>query len=341
MDPVTQAALGAAVARVGARTGPDVPHRSAASVSLLVAGAAGGLAPDLDVLIRSATDPLLFLEYHRQFTHALVFIPFGGALVALALWPVLRRWLGPAAVLAAATLGYASHGVLDACTSYGTALLWPFSDARVAWNLVSVIDPLLTLPLVVAVLIGLRGDPRWSALFGVAWVLAYLGVGAWQGARAEAAALALARDRGHAPEQLTVKPSFANLMLWKSIYAADGRWWVDAVRAGADVHVIAGEQIVMLDVPQQLPWLRPASRQAVDLARFERFSAGYLAADPARAGRILDVRYSMVPNRIDALWGITLTPDAGADEPAQFWTHRTAAPEDRAALMALLRHPPR
>ncbi|GAL32009.1 integral membrane protein [Vibrio maritimus] len=43
----------------------------------MVAGALGllsGLAPDIDVLIRSSHDPLLFLEFHRQFTHSLLFI---------------------------------------------------------------------------------------------------------------------------------------------------------------------------------------------------------------------------------------------------------------------------
>ncbi|MDB2316436.1 metal-dependent hydrolase, partial [Luminiphilus sp.] len=33
-----------------------------------------------------------------------------------------------------ALVGYATHGLLDACTTYGTMLLWPFSDARIAWS---------------------------------------------------------------------------------------------------------------------------------------------------------------------------------------------------------------
>ena len=41
------------------------------------------MAPDLDVLFQSPTDPILFLEFHRQFTHSLVFIPIGALLVFL------------------------------------------------------------------------------------------------------------------------------------------------------------------------------------------------------------------------------------------------------------------
>jgi inner membrane protein len=54
-------------------------------------GMAGGLAADLDILIYSNTDPLLFLTFHRQFTHSLIFIPFGGLITALLVHWVLGR----------------------------------------------------------------------------------------------------------------------------------------------------------------------------------------------------------------------------------------------------------
>ena len=41
--------------------------------------------------------------------------------------------------------------------------------------------------------------------------------------RAESAAAALAIERGHAPRRLLVKPTLANLLLWRSTYIADGR----------------------------------------------------------------------------------------------------------------------
>ena len=44
--------------------------------------------------------------------------------------------------------GFSTHGVLDACTSYGTQLGWPFSDVRFAWSNVSIVDPLFTAPIV-------------------------------------------------------------------------------------------------------------------------------------------------------------------------------------------------
>ena len=144
MDPISQAALGA----IAPQSAADKTKRD--SLGLLrigLIGALAGMAPDLDVLIQSSTDPLLQLEYHRQFTHSLIFIPFGAALCALAFWPFFKRHMSYQQIWLIAVLGYGTHGLLDACTTYGTLLLWPFSEARIAWNTISVVDPLFTLPL--------------------------------------------------------------------------------------------------------------------------------------------------------------------------------------------------
>ena len=115
------------------------------------AGALAGLAPDADILIGSTTDPLLAIEHHRGFTHALIFVPAGAALVA-ALWLLgtewreRGRWL---ALWAAAGISYLSHVLLDAATSYGTRLFWPFSDERAGWDWIAIVDPAFTVPLLV------------------------------------------------------------------------------------------------------------------------------------------------------------------------------------------------
>ena len=46
--------------------------------TFFVIGFLAGIFPDIDIFFRSNHDPLLFLEYHRQFTHSLIFIPIGG-----------------------------------------------------------------------------------------------------------------------------------------------------------------------------------------------------------------------------------------------------------------------
>lgn len=118
MDPLTQGLLGA-----------SLPQSVSKKHNVVVAGVLGllaGMAPDLDVLIRSSTDPLLYLEFHRQFTHSLLFIPIGSLICALVLHPLIskRRGLSFKQSWLFCALGYGTHALLDSCTSYGTQLFW-------------------------------------------------------------------------------------------------------------------------------------------------------------------------------------------------------------------------
>ncbi|HEX5801728.1 MAG TPA: metal-dependent hydrolase, partial [Azospira sp.] len=193
MDPLTHALLGASAAHLA--FAPKLGRRA------WLIGACAGMLPDVEFFIRSAEDPLLNIEVHRQFTHAFAFIPVGGALAA-APWLLKRELrIDWKPVLGAATLAYATHGVLDACTNYGTELLWPFSDLRVAWHWLTTIGPLLTLMLFVGLFFGVHSGRRWPALLGLAGALAYTGVAAWQQERALAAQAEIAAARGHAVDK--------------------------------------------------------------------------------------------------------------------------------------------
>ena len=316
MDPLTQGVLGATLAQSCNK------HSKAATAALL--GFIAALIPDLDVFIRSGSDPLLFLEYHRQFTHSLVFIPVGGLLCALLVYLFLGKRLGISFKFAAlfCTLGYASHALLDACTSYGTELLWPFSEQRFAWNLISIIDPLYTLPLLTLVCLAVfKAKPRLAQI-ALLWALLYPGLGLVQRERAEAVGLLTAQQRGHQPVRLEAKPSFANLLLWKVVYESDQHYYVDAVRAGIKPRLIAGSAIKKLDIDSDLVWLSQQSQQYRDVERFRWFSNDYLAASPNNPLFISDVRYSLIPNEISPMWGIELSPDAAVDQHASYKTTR-------------------
>ena len=112
------------------------------------------MAADIDIFFKSDIDPLFYLEFHRQFTHSLLFIPIGSFLCACFFYYLFLRSkdIKFKETYIYCTLGYATHGLLDSCTSYGTQLLWPFTNERIAWNLISIIDPLFTIPLVILVL---------------------------------------------------------------------------------------------------------------------------------------------------------------------------------------------
>lgn len=314
MDPLSQGALGAAWAQPAADSSRI---KSAAAIGFVSA-----MTPDLDLLIRSGTDPLLAIEFHRHFTHSLAFIPFGALICSVLLYPLFKRYIEFRACYVFALLGFASHALLDAFTSYGTLLFWPFSSDRIAWDLISVIDPLFTVPLIVLVVVGARRRCSLFALLGVGWCACYLGLGYLQHQRAGLAAGELASSRGHVPETIETKPSFANLLLWKTIYAYEGRYYVDAVRVGVGTRVFEGEARTMLNVQRDFPWLDAGSQQSLDIERFRRFADGYLALDSNNPNLIIDLRYSLVPNRGSGLWGIELDASAAPDAHAAYVTMR-------------------
>ena len=313
MDPVSQGTVGAAFAQSSAN------KNNIAKVSIV--GFLAGLAPDLDVLLRSSTDPVLFLEYHRQFTHSLVFIPFGALIVATLIFPLVRKTLNFKTTYAASFLGYATHGLLDACTSYGTLLFWPFSNERITWNNISIVDPLLTIPALILVLLAINTNRPRTSFFAVGWIVSYLALGFVQYERALSSARQLAQSRGHNAERVTLKPSFGNLILWKSIYQHADRFYVDAIRAGLDLTWCAGESVKVFDAEHHLPDLDKNSQQMKDIERFRWFSQDYLGFDQD-INLVTDVRYSMIPNQIAPMWGLVIDEQKGANEHAVWWASR-------------------
>jgi inner membrane protein len=313
MDPISQATVGAAFAQSSAN------NNNIVKISII--GFIAGLAPDLDVLIQSSTDPILSLEYHRQFTHSLFFIPFGALIVALFLYPVFRKSMSLKTVYLASFLGYATHGLLDACTSYGTLLFWPFSSERVTWNNISIVDPLFTVPTLIFVGTAIKTKKRLFSFFAIGWVIFYLSLGFVQYERSLSAANELAYSRGHNPERMTLKPSFGNLILWKSIYQHEGAFYVDAIRTVQSSTWCSGESIRIFDYQTHLPNLEKDSQQRKDIERFRWFSQDYLGFDEEK-NLVSDVRYSMIPNQIAPMWGLVIDSQRGINEHAVWWTSR-------------------
>jgi len=332
MDPLSQAVLGASAPSSFSK-GKEVKKAG-------ILGFLAGMSPDLDVLIQSPTDPLLFLEFHRQFTHSLAFVPFGGLICAIVLYYAFakkrfelsfnRTWLY-------CTLGYATHALLDACTTYGTQLLWPFSDLRVAWNSISIIDPLYTLPILVLVILSARKATPWFARAAMIWAISYPMIGILQRDRAADVGWQIAADRGHQPVRLEAKPSFANLLVWKIVYETEDQFYVDAVRVGMGKALIfPGAIATKVDLERDFPWLDHQSQQAEDIKRFSWFSNQYIAMDPEVPNKIIDVRYSMIPNEIDALWAIELDPAAASETHVHWRANRDAGNDRVSALWAML-----
>jgi len=329
MDPLSHALLGAASGQTVSRT-----RRPVAAL----AGVLGALLPDADVLIGSNADPLLTLEYHRQFTHALVSAPVGALFAAGVLWVVLRRYAAFRELYWPALAGYVSALLLDACTSYGTQLLWPFTDERYAASIVAVVDPVVTLMLLIGVVLALRRASATPARVAIAAVVLYLGFGWLQRERAENFIEQAAASRGHDIRQHEVKPTLGNLLLWRSVYLTGQQFVVDAARVGllsAPV-LYPGGAVRRIEPIDLVPPLALNSVQAADVVRFAKVSEGFLARHPALPHVIGDLRYSMLPDSTRPLWGIEVQAER-EDQHVGFRTFREHTAEDRQRFFAMLR----
>jgi inner membrane protein len=316
MDQATQILLGgvAAQATFGRPLG-----RTAC-----VVGAVAGFLPDADMALRGLADPLFPLEIHRTFSHSLVAVPLGAALVTLLFLPFPPFRQRKLAVFGAAFVGWLTHAPLDLCTSYGTMILWPFDHGWYALDIVSIIDPIFTFTLLVGLLLALRRRsprPAWAAL---ALALLYLGLGALQRERALEAQATLAAARGQKIEHARVIPVMGGLLLWRSLYVATGEIHADAFRLvpGLATEVAEGGKLprfVAADLPEGVPD-RAHVREVLD--RYLAFADGLAARTPGEESVVGDMRYSLTP-AFDPVWGLRLVSGEAA-----LWVERAHVDRD-------------
>lgn len=320
MDPISQGVVGGILAQSFAGKGKV---RAAAIIGFI-----SGLLADLDVLIRSSNDPLLFLEYHRHFTHSLAFVPIGALFGVICSWIFVRSKVSLLECYKFAFLGYLTHGLLDSCTSYGTLLFWPFLDTRVAWNNISIIDPIFTGVLLVAMTVSLFRNSKRIAVVGSIYGLLYLSLGILQRDKAEIAIAQLAQSRGHETVRISAKPSFGNIILWRGIYETKDTIFVDGINVGffgqAQAKIFPGSSAKKVTLAADFQDIPRDSVLWRDLERFAFFSDYYLGFHPEDPSVLADLRYSILPNSILPLWGIKINPEY-LDRHVEYVTFRRIA----------------
>lgn len=153
MDSITQIVLGAACGE--ATLGKKIGNKA------LLFGAIGGTIPDLDVFTSRLfySNEIDIMAAHRGFSHSVMFSILGAYIFGWLVHKLYdkgkkRRWTTSRTDwIKLFFWSLFTHIVLDAFTPYGTQWFLPFSNYRVAFNNISVADPLYTVPFLLCMIV--------------------------------------------------------------------------------------------------------------------------------------------------------------------------------------------
>lgn len=211
MDSLTQIVLGAAVGE--AVLGKKIGNRA------MLWGAVAGTIPDLDVVWRYLTDTITATELHRGFSHSIIFALIAAPLFGWLVHKLKKRpevgWRGWTSLF---FWGLFTHPLLDAFTTWGTQLFWPF-DWRMAFNSIFVIDPLYTVPFLICVVLAATRDRNALSRKRINHLGIYLSTGylvltlVLKGMAHQKLVTAL-EDQNISYTAISTRPSVMNTVLW-------------------------------------------------------------------------------------------------------------------------------
>ncbi|MGA7105037.1 MAG: metal-dependent hydrolase [Candidatus Deferrimicrobiaceae bacterium] len=184
MDTITHGLTGWLISRAI----PSDSGRREATAAVVV----GSLLPDADN-ITSLLGSESYLRLHRGLSHGFAGIAVTSLLIALLLYR-FGKWKDLKKLYLLALLGQLSHVALDLLNSYGTQIFQPFSDARVSFDLLFVVDLVFTGIIVTGLLLSRRRSaPARAAILGLC---VYVGFATFLHVRVEDAVRTAASQHG-------------------------------------------------------------------------------------------------------------------------------------------------
>jgi inner membrane protein len=333
LEPLTHFLTGAVLSRAGFN------RTTALATSAMTLAAE---APDLDIVMYAA-GPVIGFQHHRGFTHTFLGTPLVALLVVIVLF-LLRsirarfRPPGPAPrwglLFVYAWIAALSHLLLDYTNSYGVRPFMPLSYEWYAWDIVSIIEPMLYVfllgGLILPALFGLinaeigyrskgpRG--RVGAIVALIGVLAVWGVRDYQHRRALAAMDAITY-LGNEPLQRAALPYMFNPFRWYGVVETDDaylRMNVDSLTPAVDPQGTMQMRYKPPETPVSVAAKRTyLGRVYLDWSRFP-----VLEVEPRDAPgggyevRFRDLRFAY-PNMRRQVLGATVLLDANLNVVAQ------------------------
>jgi inner membrane protein len=123
-----------------------------------------------------------------------------------------------------------THPILDCFTNFGTQIWQPFSDLRVQWTTVSVVDPIYTVPFGILLLLAAqfeRMQPirQYLTWAGILWSCGYLGFTYWHKQQANTLFEQALQNREIRYDRYMTGPSILNNIVWYGLAEGDTAYY--------------------------------------------------------------------------------------------------------------------
>lgn len=317
MDPLTHMLTGACMSRAGLNR-----KTTLATVTLVLSTEVS----DVDFFAYFG-GPVFGFAHHRGITHTFLGAPVMAALALGMVWVLHRllvRWGHPPAkggpprwglLYGYACLGAFTHILLDFTNSYGVRPFEPFYSRWFSWDIVSIVEPLLLLPLLAGLIVpslfrliqeevgarpkGLRG--RGGAIFALVCIVLLWGLRDFEHRRA-VAALESRLYHGAEPLRVSAFPYDTNPFLWYAVVETPDTFetmHVDSLKPEADPQDRARIRYKPEESPASLAAKQSyLGRVYLDWAQYPMFEVEQRDSGEARyLVRFYDLRYAYPERR--------------------------------------------
>ncbi len=222
MDSLTHIVFGAALGEV-------VLGKKAGKKAMLW-GAIANTIPDLDVFFVFG-DPVREITVHRGISHSIFFAVLIAPVLGWLINKLYKDKIGFKAWWWFFFVLIITHPMLDSFTTYGTQLFLPFSDYRVGFNNIFIVDIVYTLPMIVAAvacLIMKRDNPKrvkWSRI-PLLISAGYVVLSFISKSYATSVFTQSFHEKGIVTTHSTVGVTPFNILLWYTVAEADSGFYV-------------------------------------------------------------------------------------------------------------------
>ncbi|HEX3035749.1 MAG TPA: metal-dependent hydrolase [Thermodesulfobacteriota bacterium] len=296
MDTITHGLIGV----LASKSGFYQKARKAATIAFLV----GAVFPDADV-ITAFFGPEFSLRYHRGITHSVIAAPF----FALILGAIIYRFSSFKNfrfLTLMVALGTYSHIFFDLITSYGTVIFDPLSMERYSWNLVFILDPFITIPVLIGLIICWKKEKlalRVSAALFV-FLSFYLLFCLYSREAVEERLVNFTEERSLNVIKSSVYPSPLAPIFWMGVIETDDKFYKVNMRLfGDDTRDVV--EITKTDENRFVNMAKDLRTVQLYLWFAEFPVSRYRIEDSRYIVEFYDLRFGMLPNRKPFLLRVT------------------------------------